>query len=89
MLRHYFSIALPVTACALTLALSGCAAVPLAQMAATQMAPQSVCMAASACQPAPAAGSFGDMSKGFGDSIRKLTSLVSDSQPVPYQAPMK
>jgi hypothetical protein len=89
MLRQHFSIALPITACALALALSGCAAVPLAQMAVTQMAPQPACLTMSACQPGPAAGSFGDMSKGFGDSFRKLTSLVSDSLPVPSQAPTK
>jgi hypothetical protein len=89
MLRQHLSFALPVAACVLALALSGCAAVPLAQMAIAQMAPSPVCIAASAYQPGPSAGPFGDMSMGFGDSIRKLTSLASDSQPVPSQAPVK
>jgi hypothetical protein len=58
-------------------------------MAVTQMAPQPACLAMSACQTGPAAGSFGDMSRGFGDSFRKLTSLVTESQPAPPQAPTK
>ena len=81
MLFAHFSPALPVAACALVMGLSGCAVVPLAQIALTQMAPKP-CLAGSACEPGASAGAYGDLSKGVGDSFRKLTSLVSDSQPV-------
>jgi hypothetical protein len=89
MLRRQFFIALPVIACALALTLSGCAAVPLVQLAAAQMAPQPACPTMSACQPGPTADSYGDLSRGFGDSFRKLTSLVSGTQPLPPQAPAR
>jgi hypothetical protein len=86
MLPEHFCIALPIAACALALALSGGAAVPLTQIAVTQMAAQPACLPMSACQPGPASGSFGDISFGFGDSFRVLTSRVSDNQPAPPQA---
>lgn len=85
MLFQHFSPAVPVAACALALGLAGCVAAPLAQMAVTQMAPKP-CVSGAACQPA-AAGSFGDISRGVGDSFHKLTSLVSDSQPASPQTP--
>jgi hypothetical protein len=86
MLSQRFFFVLPLAACALALVLSGCAAAPLAQMAVTQMAARPACQTAYACQPSAAAGSMGDVSKGFGDSFHKLTSLVSDSQEVPAAA---
>jgi hypothetical protein len=88
-LSRALSIGLPVAACALALALGGCVAAPLAQMAITQMTPKPTCLVASGCQTGEAAGSFGDISKGLSDSFRKLTSLASDSQPVAPQVPAK
>jgi hypothetical protein len=73
----------PIVAGALAMALSGCVAVPLAQIAVTQMAPKPVCTDPTGCQPVAAGGSFGDLSRGFGDSFHRLTSLASDSQPAP------
>jgi hypothetical protein len=87
MLVTRFFPGMPIAACVLTLALGGCVAAvaPLAQMAATQMAPKPPCMTGPACQTGAPSGSFDEFSKGFGDSFHKLTSLVSDSQPVPPQ----
>jgi hypothetical protein len=51
MLPEHFSIALLIAACALAMALSGCAAAPLTQTAGTQMAPQPACLPMSACHP--------------------------------------
>jgi hypothetical protein len=87
MMFRRFSLLLPVAACALALALSGCAAAPLAEMAMTQMAAKPACPAGAACQPSAGAGSFGDISKSFSDSLHKFTSLVSESQAVPPVAP--
>jgi hypothetical protein len=81
MLFPRFSPALPLAACALVMGLSGCAAVPLAQLAVTQMAPKP-CLPGSSGEPGAPAGAYGDLSKGVSDSFRKLTTLVSDSQPV-------
>jgi hypothetical protein len=62
-------------ACSLMLALSGCVAVPLAQMAVTQMGPaKAPCVAGPACPAGPGSGTFGDISKGISDSFGKLTS---------------
>jgi starvation-inducible outer membrane lipoprotein len=86
--QRFFTIT-PIVAGALAMALSGCVAVPLAQMAVTQMAPQPACAAPTGCQPAATGGSFGGLSQSVSDSFHKLTSLASDSQPVPPQAPAK
>lgn len=84
----HVSPALSVAACALALGLSGCAAVPLAQMAVTQMAPKP-CLSASACQPGAAGGSLGDISSGVSASFHRLTTLVSDNQPAAPEVPAK
>jgi hypothetical protein len=87
MLFQSFSPALPAAALALTLALGGCVAVPLAQMAVTQMAPKP-CLSVTGCQPAAAGGGFEEMSTGISGSLRRLTSLAVDSQPVAPAAPV-
>jgi hypothetical protein len=67
-------------ACGLLLGLSGCvAAVPLAQMAVTQMAPPPApCAAPSGCQT----GGFGDISKGISSSFGKLMGGSAQDQRV-------
>jgi hypothetical protein len=88
MMFRRFSLLLPIAACALALVLSGCAAAPLAQMAVAQMAAKPACPAGAACQPSAGAGSFGDVSKSFSDSLHKFSSLVSESQAVPPVVPV-
>ena len=81
---------LPVVACSLVLALGGCVAVPLAQMAVSQLASsQAACVAGAGCQTGTTAGSFAGLSKGFTDSYHNLTSLVSDNQTAAPPAPAK
>jgi hypothetical protein len=81
-----FSIIRPIAGCALALALSGCVAAPLAQMAVMQMAPKPPCTAPSDCQAATTNGSFADLSHGLSDSFHKLTGQTSDPQPEPAPA---
>jgi hypothetical protein len=72
------------------LALNGCVAVPLAQMAVSQAAPATVpCAVGTGCQTGVAGGGFGAMSKSVSDSFRQLTNLASDSTPVAPTAPAK
>jgi len=78
---------LSLLACALA-GLGGCVAVPLAQMAVSQMASnKSVC--AGCASSSSGAGSFGDISKGVGDSFRKLTGATPDGQKVAGDMPTK
>jgi peptidoglycan/LPS O-acetylase OafA/YrhL len=86
MLIKRFCSALLLTAGAV--ALSGCVAVPLAQMAVSQAAPATApCAAGTGCQTGLAGGGFGAMSKGVSDSFRQLTSLAADSTPTAPTAP--
>jgi hypothetical protein len=66
--------------CLLLFALSGCVAVPLAQMAVTQMAPaKAPCVTPSGCQ---SGNSFSDISKGISASFGKLAGGAAADQPV-------
>jgi hypothetical protein len=78
---------LPVAACALFLALSGCVAAPLAQMAVMQMAPAKP--ACPGCSADAATGAFGEMSKGISDSFHKLTGEALPDQKVATGLPMR
>ncbi|HEY1411156.1 MAG TPA: hypothetical protein VGF36_03405 [Rhodopila sp.] len=90
MLMKRFYHGLPLTACALALALGGCVAAPLAQMAVSQMAPANVpCAAGATCQSGGAGDGFGAMSKSVSDSFHQLTSLATDSTPVAPSVPAK
>ena len=83
MLLRRFPVLVPVA----TLILSGCAAAPLAQMAATQMASRPACPADGACEAGTGGGSFDDLSRNVSNSFHKFTSLVSDDQPLPPTSP--
>ncbi len=86
----YFFPYLPVAACALALGLGGCVAAPLAQIAASQMMPvKTPCVTGPGCQTNVADGSFGDISKGIGNSFRKLTGSVGDNQKLAGDTPVK
>lgn len=71
---------LPLTVCAVSLILTGCVAAPLAQVAVSQMMPaKPSCVAGPGCQTGGAAdGSFGGMSKGVSDVLRKMTTGRSE-----------
>ena len=72
---------LPLAACAVSLGLTGCVAVPLAQVAVSQIMPaKSPCLAGPGCQTALADGSSAGMSKGVSDSLRRMTGNQSDDQ---------
>jgi hypothetical protein len=77
----------PVLAVALAFALSGCVAVPLAQMAVSQMAaPKPVCPE---CATDNATGLFATVSQGMTDSFHKLTGSTQDGQTVSRDMPVK
>ena len=79
---------LPFTACILALGLSGCVAVPLVQMAVSQMA-KPPCVAGPGCQTSVSTSSFGDISRGVTDSFHKLTGGNADTQTLAAGAPVK
>jgi hypothetical protein len=64
-----------VFASALLLGLSGCvAAIPLGQMAVSQMAPTQIpCATGAGCQAGGSGGALGDISKGLSASFANLT----------------
>jgi hypothetical protein len=67
------SLRLTFAVCTLAVALGGCVAVPLAQIAVSQMS-----SANSSC-PGCSTGALGDISKGVSDSFHKLTGAAPDS----------
>ena len=73
-----FSARLPVMAVTLTLALSGCAVVPLAQLAVSQMTPAKP--ACPGCTTETAMTAFSTFSQGVSDSLNKLTGGAADTQ---------
>jgi hypothetical protein len=72
---------LPVIACGLAVALSGCAAVPLAEMASSRMAPPaagpSACAQGPDCTTKIAGNGLPDLSKSLGDAFHALTGPAS------------
>ena len=82
-----FSPRLPILACTLALSLSGCVAVPLAQLAVSQMAPtKSACPG---CTTGTATGAFDDISKALSDSFHKLPGSAPDNQKIATDMPTK
>ena len=76
---------LPILACAL-LGLSGCVAVPLAQMAASQMSPANpTCPGCSL----PAPGVFDNLSTSVSGSFQKFAGSLSGNQTAEAQSPAK
>ncbi len=79
------SFRLPVIACCLALALSGCAAVPLAQIAASQMMPvasdQPLCAGSPGCMTKVAGNGLPDLSKSLSDAFHAVTGQA----PAPHQ----
>lgn len=82
-----FSLHLPVLAVALALALSGCIAVPLAQLAASQMVPGKP--ACPGCTADTATTAFSTMSQGVSDSFNKLTGAAANNQQGAANIPSK
>lgn len=81
---------LPVLACGVLLGAGGCAAVPLAQMAATQLAPSHVtpgavaqppCADGPGCNTNIASNAFGSLSKGISSSFQSLTGTPTAAPP--------
>jgi hypothetical protein len=90
MLLKFSSRVLPVLACTFALGLSGCVAVPLAQMAVTQMAPpKPPCVDGPGCQTNVASNSFGDMSKGVADSFHRMIGGTAEPQTVAAGTPVR
>lgn len=80
---------LAIFACAL-LGLGGCVAVPLAQMAMTQLAqPQPAQPACSGCAPAAPMDMLGNLSKNVTGSFHALTGGQFDNQKVAASAPSR
>jgi hypothetical protein len=63
--------------CTLAVALGGCVAVPLAQIAVSQMS--SANPPCPGCSGGAPTGALGDISKGVSDSFHKLTGAAPDS----------
>jgi hypothetical protein len=76
---------LPVIACGLAVALSGCVAVPLAQMAASQMVPvassQPLCAGSPGCMTKIAGNGLPDLSKNLSDAFHAVTGSASATHP--------
>lgn len=77
---------LPVILSGLALALSGCAAVPLAEMAASRMAPvasdQPICAGSPGCMTKVAGNGLPDLSKSLSDAFHAMTGPSSAAHPV-------
>jgi hypothetical protein len=74
--------------CTAALSLSGCVAVPLAQLAVSQMATaRPACAPGPACQTDVASNSFGDISAGMTNSFHRLMGNTPEPQTVAVVAP--